>query len=48
MEECNFIGDLKNNRELQPLNGREVSHVGPLAASRFVMTWVWCVVNAWA
>lgn len=34
MEECNFIGDLKNNRELQPLNGREVSHVGPLAASR--------------
>lgn len=31
VDECNFIGDLKNNRELQPLNGREVSHVGTIA-----------------
>lgn len=27
VEECDFVGDLKNNRELQPINGREVSHV---------------------
>jgi carbonic anhydrase len=26
-EECNFIGDLKNNRHLQPLNSRIVTHI---------------------
>lgn len=33
MEECDFLGDLKNNRELQPLNGREVSHVNNFATA---------------
>lgn len=34
LEECNDIGDLKNNRELQPLNSRLVNHVVKLPATR--------------
>jgi len=33
LEECMFIGDLKNNRAVQPLNSRRVEHIGVLFAS---------------
>lgn len=34
IEECNNIGDLKNNRALQPLNGRVVYHVTSAPTAR--------------